>query len=612
MREPTSPRRPVKPYLADPLTVRQRWKYRLLIGAWVGLALFFWGWWLSPDHVLSWGRYGTVTAAIFWIFFLQVYFLAMFLRARRSAATLEDLGEFRAAMVVTKTPSEPFSVVERTLRAMLAQTVPHDTWLADEDPSPDTIAWCREHGVKISTRRGHPEYHRDTWPRRKRCKEGNLAFFYDTYGYRDYDFVSQLDADHAPEPDYLHEMLKPFADPAVGYVSAPSICSRNARESWAARTRLNAEAMFHGVLQSGYTAKWAPMCIGSHYAVRTRALQDVGGLGPELAEDHSTSMILNAGGWRGAHAIDAIAVGDGPGSYSDMITQEFQWSRSLVSLLLRYTPRYLGSLPARLKFQFVFSQLWYPLFACFMALMYAMPILALLFDIRFANVTYPGFIAHAAPPVILLIWIAAQIQKDGLFRPTDAKVLSWEKALFATAQWPWVLWGTLMAVRDRITGEFVDFRITPKGEAVRTGLPLRAIAPHALLTVGALAPVVLVDQVQEAKGFYILSLVNVFLYLSLCLVILFHDQKENQIPMRDIGMRGALQYAAALVLFLVAGSALWVRSAESVYALTAGLEPLQVTETKFVVSGAGQGAPGTVKYTFGFDWTSEGVGKWWR
>ncbi|MGO8655733.1 glycosyltransferase family 2 protein, partial [Rhizobium ruizarguesonis] len=121
--------------------------------------------------------------------------------------------------------------------------------------------------------------------------------------------------------------------------------------------------------QAGYNGGLAPLCIGSHYAVRTVALKQIGGLGPELAEDHSTTLMMNAGGWRGVHALDAIAHGDGPRTFSDLVTQEFQWSRSLVMLLLRYSPSLVGRLPPRLKFQFLFSQLWYPLFAFFMLLM---------------------------------------------------------------------------------------------------------------------------------------------------------------------------------------------------------------------------------------------------
>src|SRR5581483_7235588 len=110
----------------------------------------------------------------------------------------------------------------------------------------------------------------------------------------------------------LLRMIEPFRDPAIGYGAAPSICDANADHSWAARARLYAEASLHGALQAGYSHRFAPLCIGSHYAVRTQALQEIGGLGPELAEDHSTTLLFNAHGWRGSFALNAIAHGDGP------------------------------------------------------------------------------------------------------------------------------------------------------------------------------------------------------------------------------------------------------------------------------------------------------------
>ena len=56
------------------------------------------------------------------------------------------------------------------------------------------------------------------------------------YGYERYDYVVQMDADHYPEPGYLENMLRPFNDPTIGYVAAPSICDRNTR-SWVAIAR---------------------------------------------------------------------------------------------------------------------------------------------------------------------------------------------------------------------------------------------------------------------------------------------------------------------------------------------------------------------------------------
>lgn len=74
----------------------------------------------------------------------------------------------------------------------------YDVWFCSERPTNEMAAWCAGKGVKVSTRHGEPDYQRDSWPRRTRCKEGNLAYFYDRVGYRDYDVVVQLDCDHTP------------------------------------------------------------------------------------------------------------------------------------------------------------------------------------------------------------------------------------------------------------------------------------------------------------------------------------------------------------------------------------------------------------------------------
>lgn len=583
------------------LTGRKRLKYDLLVLAWACATAWFWAWWLDPAHIPPGLRYWVATAAFGWLFFLQAFFVLVFRRAVVPAADPPDPGTLRVAMIVTKTPAEPFAVVRRTLEAMLAQTYPHDTWLADEDPAPETVVWCRARGIRISTRRGRADYHRSDWPRRTRCKEGNLAFFYDTLGYDAYDVVAQFDADHVPEPTYLAEVMRGFADPAVGYVSAPSICGRNAAESWAARTRLHTEAGFHGIFQAGYAAVLAPMCIGSHYALRTRALRAVGGLGPDLAEDHSTTMLMNSGGWRGVHALDAIALGDGPAQIADLCTQEFQWSRSLLTILLRHTPRYLGTLPPRLRFLFVFCQLWYPFFALFMALLYAIPVAAVLFDMRYADVTYPAFVFHAVWPAVIVTAMAYAIRADGYFRPRDAKVLGWEKALFLAIQWPWVLAGCVMAIRDRITGRFVDFRITPKGEAAQAALPLRVLAPYVLLALGCILPVLFVDDLREAMGFYFLALLNGAVYAAIVAVIVVHHLKDNGLPVRR-----ALQALPAQVLAVPALAALLLaalvhRGPESLLALGYGLIDADLVRYEYVVSGAGMGGTDNVRFRINTD-----------
>ena len=583
------------------LSSTQRTEYCAGVTIWLAALVYFWIWWLDPEHYTGSIQYMMATAAVAWVTLLPAYFVAVFYRARVPSGPLRLPPGSRIAMVVTKAPSEPFGVVRSTLEGMLSQSVPHDTWLADEDPSSETLDWCRRQGVLVSTRKDRVDYHRPDWPRRTRCKEGNLAFFYDQFGYDRYDFVAQLDADHVPEAGYLWQILRPFADSSVGYVSAPSICDSNAAQSWSARGRLHAEASMHGALQAGYNGNLAPMCIGSHYAVRTAALKEIGGLGPELAEDHSTTLMMNAFDWRGVHALDAIAHGEGPRTFADLATQEFQWSRSLVMVLLQYSPTYVALLPPRLRFQFLFSQLWYPLFAIFMALMFAMPLIALMSGEIFVNVTYPQFLIHFAPLSITLVILAFRWRSTGSYRPYNAKVLSWESMVFQFARWPWALAGTIAALRDWLTGSKVDFRITPKGHSSVEPLPARILAPYAGLSMISALPVVLIDNPGEASGFYIFALFNTAIYAILLTVIVIQHARENSLKVRSLSYRAALSlsFVAMFTLLGVGGVRNGVTGVES---LAWGAGRFSLFSETYAIAGAGLGKADMRKVRFNPQW----------
>ncbi|NEI73552.1 glycosyltransferase [Rhizobium lusitanum] len=590
-----------EPLMTPVLQSRQRAEYIACAALWLAALAYFWSWWFTPSHHVDPMGSVLLTLVLAWVTIIPAYFIIVFFRAQRPAGRLRLPAGSRVAMVVTKAPPEPFAVVSRTLSAMLAQDVPHDTWLADEDPSPSTLDWCRIHGVQVSTRKGREDYHRQTWPRRTRCKEGNLAFFYDHYGYEAYDFVVQLDADHVPEQGYLFQMLRPFADPAVGYVSAPSICDQNARESWSARGRLYAEASMHGSLQAGFNRGLAPLCIGSHYAVRTTALRSIRGLGPELAEDHSTTLMMNAHGWRGIHALDAIAHGDGPRTFADLITQEFQWSRSLMMILLRYSPGLIRRLPWRLKMQFLFSQVWYSLFSLFMAVMFILPVIALSRGKTFVDVSYPDFLLHFLPQSILLVLFAYRWRSTHTFRPFDAGILSWEMTLFLFARWPWALVGALAAVRDWATGSFVDFRVTPKGTSDVDPIPFRVLAPYAMLSLVSILPVLFVTAGEETGGFYIFAIMNAAIYTTLLLVILLQHARENTVSTNKRFYRPALA-SGLLALTALPFAGIIEHGREGVQSLAWNTNGYALFDDRFSVAGAGIGGRGLHRLVLNPHW----------
>jgi hypothetical protein len=184
---------------------------------WATCLADFWRWWLTPAHRASMVGLAVNSAVLFYLTFYPVFFVLAVNRLRLVNPVM-TVPRLRVAFAVTRAPSEPWDLARSILLAMKGQRYPHDydVWLCDEDPSPAILAWCVAHEVSVATRKAKQDYHRDSWPRRTRREEGNLAYFYDHWGYRHYDVVVQLDCDHRPSPSYLAEMVRPFGDPAVG------------------------------------------------------------------------------------------------------------------------------------------------------------------------------------------------------------------------------------------------------------------------------------------------------------------------------------------------------------------------------------------------------------
>jgi cellulose synthase (UDP-forming) len=529
-----------KRFFVDVMSKQQKLKFKGLIVLWVLALLWFWSWWLRQDHFVTvWGMFIN-SIVIGWTLILPAYYFFFVYRMKIADPEL-DPPEGSYAMVVTKAPSEPWSVVAKTLTAMLRQKFPYkyDVWLATETIDKEIASWCQKHHVYISCRDGVVSYQNSVFPRRARCKEGNLSYFYERAGGFDYDFISQLDADHAPTETYLLEMARPFADPTVGYVAAPSICDANSDESWVVRARLYVEASMHGSLQAGYCRDWAPMPIGSHYMVRKSALQSlvhkrdgqvvsVGTLGPELAEDHTTGLAMNSAGWRGAFALNAIAHGEGAGSFADSVTQEFQWAVSLMRILLIWTKGYWPGLPLRLKLEYAFAQGWYPLYAVFMFIAFLFPIIALVTGQPWVDVLLPEFILRSLVLIFAGVIVLNFVKRNGWLRPVDAPLFSWEMVFFQFVRWPWILYACLQALIGVILKKEFTFRVTPKGYKGPKPLPFITVLPYIIIMLVEAGTAILVSNPEKAGGYYYFCIAYSLTYMVVLLSIIFLHVKENR------------------------------------------------------------------------------------
>jgi cellulose synthase (UDP-forming) len=552
-------------------TARQQLVFRGLSVLWLVSIVVGVAWWVSPTRAGT-GVGMAINSAVlaFDAVVLPAWFLFFTGRMRRPDPAI-GLPTLRVAMVVTKAPSEQWALVRVTLNAMLTQDYPggYDVWLADEHVSPQARDWCRQRGVRICTRDGVSAYHQRSWPRRTRCKEGNLAFFYDIWGYRLYDVVAQLDADHVPAQDYLRHIVAPFADPSVGYVAAPSICDSNVDRSWSARGRLYAEALIHGPIQAGSNGGWAPCCIGSHYAVRTSALKQIGGLGPELAEDFSTSLLMCSHGWKGVFALNAQAHGDGPESITDCVTQDFQWSRSMMMIALTIGLRELRRASWRAKIKLGFCLAWYPIYSVVMLTSVVLPAAALLSGIAPVRVELYAFYAHLLPSIAVLIVAAYWLRRCGALRPSNAKVIGWEIVLFELIRWPWALLGCLHALAGWIARREFNFKVTPKGSASDRPLPLRVMIPFLALSMLSALPALLVQDAGQAGGYYVWTLVNAVLYAVVAGAIVILHVHEQRHALRMSLLRSMVPKALAVATAsLLAAAAVTVNGAAGLRAIT--------------------------------------------
>lgn len=500
--------------------------WRIIIFSWLVFLVVFYFWWFSLSRADEGSGFVITTFVISWPLFLFGYSFFFLMKMKRPDVNDPVPENLRVAIVVTKTPSEPSEIVRKTLISSLNQDYVHDTWVADEDPSENDMLWYKQNGIKVSCRKDDARYHNDTWPRRKKSKEGNLAYFYDNYGYKNYDVVVHLDADHTPHEGYLNHILRPFSNPKIGYVAAPSVCDTNADMSWSARARMHVEAIFHGPIQSGTNDGWVPICIGSHYAVRTTAVKSIGGIGPELAEDYSTTLLLNAKGWRGVWVYDAKARGEGPHSFVDIIVQDYQWARSLFIIFLSIFPKLFFKLDLRQKIYFTFTQLWYPLSALVWSGSMYLISYALFSGKPPVTISFIEFITYFIP-VLLVVWLALFfIRRKKMLRPEYGSVLTWENVLFEFARWPWVLLASLDGLFSVILRRKYVYKVTPKGHSSSNKMSFLILLPYFFIVIVFSLAIVSGYNNMAVFGYYIMAICVAVIYVLLMIIAIVMHIKE--------------------------------------------------------------------------------------
>jgi cellulose synthase (UDP-forming) len=278
--------------------------------------------------------------------------------------------------------------------------------------------------------------------------------------------------------------MKEFNDDRVGYVATPSICDTNTDQSWTVRARVYWESTLQGCLQAGSQSRFNPMCFGSHYSVRTAALADIGGIGPEIAEDHTTTMLMSAKDWKGGYANYAVAHGMGAVGIKDSMRQEYQWATVGMRAFLLIGKEYFLKLSLIHKIQFLIWWLWYPAVSFVTAISLVLPAYLIVTNkqimILNGNFFWPLYMGQNLLFISYLVYLKYIKQ----LRPVDSWAISWETFVFQLLQIPWIALGVIEGFYQVLTkyNPLLNkkIKITNKTKSVR-GIEFGWLMPHLII-----------------------------------------------------------------------------------------------------------------------------------
>jgi cellulose synthase/poly-beta-1,6-N-acetylglucosamine synthase-like glycosyltransferase len=473
-----------------------------------------WIWWLNVHRIGFAPLYFPLTLALFYEFaLLPTIFLYFLFRAKYPPKRRAQKGLKVAVISLCVPSSESLDIVERQLEAMAAITYPHDSWILDEGNSPEIKRMARKHGVNHFSRKGIAKYNQDVAPFKAKTKAGNVNAWLERVKRRKYDYFVQFDIDHLANPNYLDKTLGHFRDPQVAWVQAPSVYKNH--DSWTARGSSEQELVLQGPLQMGfYGHSKTPFIIGSHCTYRTSAIREIGGFQPTRAEDHLDTVMMANRGYTGVFVPEIIAEGDGPESLDTYLGQQFAWAYSMFQVLTDHSPKLLGAMSWRKRFQFLFSQTWYPLWSLSYFITFIVPVVSLVLGREVAMLGGYDFVEHFIPlfACSFLVWWAGK----PLMQPQHIG-LTWRGMLLHVVRWPIVL-KAVLAAAFKVKKPYM---ITPKGSLSYTLVSVKTYRPFLLLGLTSVTAVIYASAAFGSRALesqVVFALTNALFMVTICLL----------------------------------------------------------------------------------------------
>ncbi len=271
-------------------------------------------------------------------------------------------------------------------------------WICDDGRREWLRQLCEEHGCGYITRKDNAH-----------AKAGNInnALVYLCDLGTPPEFISILDADFVPKPDFLTRCLALMREPNVGIVQTPQhFVNPDPIQGNLALSRVwpDEQRYFFDVLMASKDAWGAAFCCGTSSVIRVNPLMQIGGFPTDsVTEDYLVTLRLREIGYQTIYLNEQLSLGLAPEGLKEYITQRSRWCLGFVQICRG------KSGPLRLQNTLTFVDrviltetfLYWSATHAFRLLALIIPILFLLFGIQAVHASFQDVLSYFLPCFIV-------------------------------------------------------------------------------------------------------------------------------------------------------------------------------------------------------------------
>lgn len=424
--------------------------------------------------------------------------------------------------VLICTYNEDEAILEQTILGAMAMDYPNfRVWVCDDGRRPWLAALCKRLDCGYLTRSDNTH-----------AKAGNinnalraLSRLPDPP-----EFISILDADFVPTPQFLTRALTLFRDDRVAIVQTPQhfINADPVQGNLsAARVWPDEQRYFFDVLMASKDAWGAAFCCGTSSVLRFSALMKIGGFPTDsVTEDYLVTLRLRAIGYQTVYLNERLSLGLAPEGLKEYITQRSRWCLGFVQICRgRSGPlRFNNGLKLIDRIILSCTFLYWSAAHAYRVIGLIVPILYLLVGIESVHADVESTLAHFVP------YFAAQMAIMGWMTQGRVLPIMTDVCQLLAAK------EVLRAVANGLVKpKGQKFKVTAKGgDRSRTVVQwpmLRTFLIYLVLTVAGVVSAFVIDDGQSLRESSALALFwswyNIALLILACLVCIEQPRKRK-------------------------------------------------------------------------------------